>query len=154
VAHAFRIPSFSDFEFKSKNFRSWFMSGITSKWWDWRSLPEGLHFFCKYYSEDLGNRPIMIAENGMALRRKPDNSVATRRNDQLRRSDFLKLHLHQVKRLRQHWSLTDNYEWGSYTPRFGLFSIDFERGTERLVRDHLGDRPSETYAKLIKEARF
>jgi beta-glucosidase len=125
-------------------------------------LPEGLHFFCKYYSEDLGDRPIMIAENGMALRRKPDNSIATHRTDQLRRSDFLKLHLHQVKRLRQegvpligymHWSLTDNYEWGSYTPRFGLFSIDFEQGTKRQVEDHLGDRPSETYAKLIKEAR-
>ena len=22
------------------------------------------------------------------------------------------------------WSLMDNYEWGSYEPRFGLFSID------------------------------
>ncbi|MBW4514219.1 MAG: family 1 glycosylhydrolase [Timaviella obliquedivisa GSE-PSE-MK23-08B] len=163
VAHSFRIPSFADFEFKNKNFRAWLMSGITSKWWDWRSLPEGLHFFCKYYSEDLGDRPIMIAENGMALRRKPDNSIATHRSDQLRRSDFLKLHLHQVKRLRQegvpligymHWSLTDNYEWGSYTPRFGLFSIDFEQGTKRIVEDYLGDRPSETYAKLIKESRI
>jgi beta-glucosidase len=162
IAHVFRLPSFSDFEFKSKTLRSWVMSGITSKWWDWRSLPEGLHFFCQYYSEDLGNRPIMIAENGMALRRKPDNSVATHRSDQLHRSAFLKLHLHQVQRLRQervplvgymHWSLTDNYEWGSYTPRFGLFSIDFAVGAERLVEDHLGDRPSETYARLVKEAK-
>jgi beta-glucosidase len=23
-----------------------------------------------------------------------------------------------------YWSLTDNYEWGSYRPRFGLYSID------------------------------
>lgn len=162
VAHLFRLPSFSDFEFQSKTIRGWLMSGITSKWWDWRSLPEGLHFFCKYYSEDLGNRPVMIAENGMALRRKPNNSVATHRNDQLRRSEFLKLHLAQVKRLLQervpligymHWSLTDNYEWGSYTPRFGLFSIDFEHGRDRLVEDHLGDRPSETYARLINEMR-
>jgi 6-phospho-beta-galactosidase len=160
VAHLFRLPSFSDFEFKSRTLRGWLMSGITSKWWDWRSLPEGLHFFCKYYSEDLGNRPIMIAENGMALRRKPNNSIATHRSDQLRRSQFLKLHLEQVFRLRReqvplvgymHWSLTDNYEWGSYTPRFGLFSIDFATGADRLVEDHLGDRPSETYANLIKE---
>jgi beta-glucosidase/6-phospho-beta-glucosidase/beta-galactosidase len=138
------------------------MAGITSKWWDWRSLPEGLHFFCKYYSEDLGDRPIMIAENGMALRRKPNNSVATRRSDQLHRSEFLRLHLEQVQRLRAeqvplvgylHWSLTDNYEWGSYTPRFGLLSIDFEQGTDRSVTDHLGDRPSETYAQLIQQAR-
>lgn len=167
VAHLFRLPSFSDFEFKSKTLRAWLMSGITSKWWDWRSLPEGLHFFCQYYSQDLGSRaggdrPVMIAENGMALRRKPDNSIATHRSDQLRRSEFIELHLRQVQRLQQekvpivgymHWSLTDNYEWGSYTPRFGLFSIDFMNGAERLAEDHLGDRPSETYARLVQAAR-
>ncbi|NJP09421.1 MAG: glycoside hydrolase family 1 protein [Leptolyngbyaceae cyanobacterium RU_5_1] len=168
IAHIFRLPSFSDFEFKTRGFRSWLMSGITSKWWDWRSLPEGLHFFCKYYAEQLcwdgtGYRyPILIAENGMALRRKPDNSVATRRTDQIRRSQFLEAHVEQVLRLMDegipmmgylHWSLTDNYEWGSYTPRFGLLSIDFTQERDRLMEDHLGDRPSETYARLIQHAR-
>lgn len=47
----------------------------------------------------------------------------------------------------------ENYEWGSFTPRFGLISLDYTEGTERLVEDHLGDRPSETYASLIREAR-
>jgi hypothetical protein len=23
-----------------------------------------------------------------------------------------------------HWSLVDNYEWGTYEPRFGLFGLD------------------------------
>ncbi|HEY9696828.1 MAG TPA: family 1 glycosylhydrolase [Trichocoleus sp.] len=162
IAHIFRLPSFSDFEFKTKDPRAWAMSGITSKWWDWRSLPEGLHFFCKYYSEDLGNAPVLIGENGMALRRKPDNSIATHRTDQLRRSEFLEAHVQQVRRLLResvpmvgylHWSLTDNYEWGSYTPRFGLFSIDFTQNSDRLAEDHLGDRPSKTYARLIQEFR-
>lgn len=166
LAHIFRLPIFSDFEFKTKDFRGWLMSGITSKWWDWRSLPEGLHYFCQYYSREFGHLmgqthcPIMIAENGMALRRKPDNSIATKRSDSMLRSEFLKAHVQQVKRLVQegipilgylHWSMTDNYEWGSYTPRFGLFSIDFQQGSDRLVADHLGDRPSETYAQLIRE---
>lgn len=160
IAHIFRLPAFTDFEFKTKGWRAWLMSGITSKWWDWRSLPEGLHFFCKYYSQDLGDRPILIAENGMALRRKPDNSVATHRNDQMRRSQFLAAHIQQIRRLVQesvpmlgymHWSLTDNYEWGSYTPRFGLFTIDFAHGSDRLAVDHLGDCPAQTYAKLIQE---
>ncbi len=169
IAHIFRLPSFSDFEFETKDFRGWLMSGITSKWWDWRSLPEGLHFFCKYYSQEYSDItgstdccPILIAENGMALRRKPDNSVATHRPDQIHRSEFLQAHVQQVKRLQDegipllgylHWSLTDNYEWGSYTPRFGLFSLDFTNSSDRLVQDHLGDRPSETYARLIKEGR-
>ncbi|NJK62963.1 MAG: glycoside hydrolase family 1 protein [Synechococcaceae cyanobacterium SM2_3_1] len=160
IAHTLRLPSFSDFEFKTKGLRAWLMSGITSKWWNWRSLPEGLHFFCQTYAQDL-EQPILIAENGMALRRKPDNSVATPRPDQLHRSQFLRAHIAQVRRLLQegvpilgylYWSLTDNYEWGSYTPRFGLLSIDFDAGTERLWQDHLGDRPLETYAQLVQIA--
>jgi len=162
IAHTLRLPMFSDFEFETRGLRAWLMNGITSKWWDWRSLPEGLHFFCHYYFQEL-NCPILIAENGMALRRKPDNSVASHRYDQLYRSEFLQAHVQQVNRLIQdgvpmlgymHWSLTDNYEWGSYTPRFGLLTIDFANGTDRLVEDHLGDRPSETYARLIQEARL
>lgn len=158
-AHSLRLPNFSDFEFKAKGFRSWLMSGITSKWWDWRNLPEGLHFFCKHYATDFCPAPILIAENGMALRRKLDNSIARPRADALTRSKFLQMHIAQIKRLLaegvpvtgyMHWSLTDNYEWGSYTPRFGLFSIDYMQGTQRLVEDHLGDRPSETYAELIR----
>jgi len=161
IAHTFRLPSFSDFEFKTKGLRNWLMTGIMSKWWDWRALPEGLSFFCKYYAQEY-DLPILIAENGMALRRKPDNSIATRRSDQVHRSQFLEAHIRQIQHLLQenipilgymHWSLTDNYEWGSYTPRFGLFSINFHRGTEREIEDHLGDRPSETYAKLIQETQ-
>jgi beta-glucosidase len=168
IAHIFRLPSFSDFEFRVKDIRGWLMSGITSKWWDWRCLPEGLHFFCQFYAKTLSwdganyRYPILIAENGMALRRRPDNSVATHRTDQMRRSYFLEAHVQQVQRLLDegipmlgylHWSLTDNYEWGSYTPRFGLYTVDYKQGGARLVEDHLGDRPAETYARLIQAAR-
>jgi beta-glucosidase len=162
IAHIFRLPHFADFEFETKDFRGWLMAGITSKWWDWRSLPEGLHFFCQFYAETLGY-PILIAENGMALRRKPDNSIASHRTDQLKRSEFITAHVQQVQRLIKegvpmigymHWSLTDNYEWGSYTPRFGLYSLDFTGVEDRLVEDHLGDRPSQTYAKLIQQSRL
>ncbi len=77
------------------------------------------------------------------------------------RSQYLRLHVHEVNRIRKrgipligylHWSLFDNYEWGTYTPRFGLFSIDYERGAARVVEDQFGDRPSETYARLIAES--
>lgn len=161
LAHMFRFPVFWDHEFRNRSFRSWVLNPVTSKWWDWRVLPRGLHFFCDYYSRDLGGRDVLIVENGMALRRKPDNRTSPRR-DRMRRSDFLRLHVHEVMRMVQgglpligylHWSLFDNYEWGSFTPRFGLFSLDYARGKERLVEDHLGDRPSETYARLVQEAR-
>ncbi|MEL7086115.1 MAG: family 1 glycosylhydrolase [Cyanobacteria bacterium J06597_1] len=159
IFHAVRLPRFGDSEFAAKDLRSLLMNGMGTKWWDWRSLPKGLYFFCKYYAAEYES-PILIAENGMALRRKPDNSIAKPRGDRLRRSDFLTAHVEQVQRLvddkipllgYMHWSLLDNYEWGSFTPRFGLYTIDYKRGTERLAQDHLGDRPSETYARLIRQ---
>lgn len=157
AAHMFRPPSWADLEIAPLNLRAWVMECLTSKWWDWRLLPEGLHFFCQYYAREFG-RPVLIAENGMATLRRSDNSRLGLRRDRHNRSEFLRRHLAEVANLRRegcpllgymHWSLTDNYEWGSYSPRFGLFSIDYARGAERLVEDHLGDRPSETYAALI-----
>ena len=159
AAHAFRLPVWWDHEFKNRSFHAWMMNSVTSKWWDWRVLPRGLHFFCDNYSHEFG-LPVLIAENGMALRRRPDRGHAQRR-DRMTRSQFLRLHVHEVTRIRNrgvpligylHWSLFDNYEWGTYTPRFGLFSLDYAAGTDRLAEDHYGDRPAETYARLIAEA--
>jgi len=159
AGHMFRLPSFRDLEFPSLNLRAHLMDGLTSKWWDWRLLPEGLGFFCNYYANRYG-RPILIAENGMALHRKSDNSTAHKRRDGISRSDYLAYHVREVKKLTaagcpiigyMHWSMTDNYEWGSFTPRFGLYSIDYNHMAQRNERDHFGDRPSHTYAKLIRE---
>jgi hypothetical protein len=161
AAHVFRLPVWWDHEFKDKNFRAWLMNNITSKWWDWRVLPVGMRFFCEHYSKDYAGRPVLIAENGMALRRRPDNRITLRR-DRMTRSQFLRVHIDEVVRIAQaeipligylHWSLFDNYEWGSFTPRFGLYSIDYQRGHERLEEDHLDDRPSLTYAELVESAR-
>jgi beta-glucosidase len=52
-----------------------------------------------------------------------------------------------------HWSLFDNYEWGSFTPRFGLYSIHYDKGLDRSVEDPWGDRPAETYARLVAAAK-
>lgn len=159
AGHMFRIPSFRDLEFSSLNLRSHLLDGLTSKWWDWRLLPEGLGFFCNYYADRFG-RPLLIAENGMAHHRKPDNSTAHRRRDGFTRSDFLSYYVHEVQKLIRegcpllgymHWSMTDNYEWGSFTPRFGLFSLDYTHDAARMAHDHLGDCPSRTYAKLIRQ---
>jgi len=160
AAHAFRLPVLWDHEFKNHSFRSWMLATVTSKWWDWRVLPRGLHFFCKHYADDF-QRPVLIAENGMALRRRTDGRQPWRlRRDRMTRSQFLRLHVHEVQRIVKegiplvgylHWSLFDNYEWGTYTPRFGLYSIDFPGDLARQVEDPAGDRPAETYAALIAE---
>ena len=163
AAHVFRFPVIWDHEFKNRSFRAWMLATITSKWWDWRVLPRGLHFFCRHYAADFG-RPVLIAENGMALRRKPQAPARRRgtRRDRMTRSQFLRLHVHEVEKIVAegvplvgylHWSLFDNYEWGTYTPRFGLFSIDFPRSLERNAVDPDGDDASATYAAVIRAAR-
>jgi beta-glucosidase/6-phospho-beta-glucosidase/beta-galactosidase len=162
AAHAFRFPVWWDHEFRNRSLRTWMLASVTSKWWDWRVLPRGLHFFCQYYAADF-EREVLIAENGMALRRRIDGHKSWRsRRDRMTRSQFLRLHVHEVARIVRdgvpligylHWSLFDNYEWGTYTPRFGLYSIDLPRSFAREVEDPAGDRPSETYAALIREIR-
>jgi beta-glucosidase len=162
AAHMFRHPVWWDHEFKNRSLRSWLMSSVTSKWWDWRVLPNGMRFFCERWSKDYGDRPVLVAENGMALRRRIDRSDASVRRDRMTRSQFLQVHVHEVMNLIEsevpligylHWSLFDNYEWGTFTPRFGLFTIDFKKGTDRIAEDPQGDIPSRTYAKLIAESR-
>jgi beta-glucosidase/6-phospho-beta-glucosidase/beta-galactosidase len=159
TGHIFRPPSFHDLEFKSKSVHGHLMNGLSRKWWDWHVLPEGMHFFCGYYSRAFGNRAVLVAENGMALRRKADNSIADMRRDRVTRSEFLRAHVAEIRRLRRegvpmlgylHWSITDNYEWGTFTPRFGLFSIDYAHGAARVARDFLGDEPAKTYAELVR----
>lgn len=160
AAHAFRLPVFWDHEFKNRSFRAWVLATITSKWWDWRVLPAGLRFFCTHYAQDYG-QPVLIAENGMAIRRRRDNRGLNPRRDKITRSEFLRRHLAEVRAMRAdgvplagylHWSLCDNYEWGSFTPRFGLYSLDYTRDLAREATDPWGDEPSRTYAELIREA--
>ncbi len=163
LSHIFRIPSFRDLEFSSGSLHGYLMDGLSSKWWDWHILPEGLHAFCSYYSKAFPGKGILIAENGMALRLPKDNQVPGHRKDRITRSEFLTVHFREVRQMLRdripllgylHWSLTDNYEWGSFTPRFGLFRIDYEDNLRRHAVDHLGDNPSETYARLIREFPF
>jgi len=160
LSHIYRLPTFADLEFATGSLHGHMMDGLSSKWWDWHVLPGGLHAFCKYYSQAFGGRGILIAENGMAQRCKSDNITCLVRKDRVTRSDFLLRHLAEIRLLLDdgvpilgylHWSLTDNYEWGSFTPRFGLFRVDYTKDMRRLAEDHLGDNPSQTYARAIRE---
>lgn len=159
VAHALRWPNFGDYEPRRRSIRDWLLEAVASKWWDWRVLPEGLAFF----AWQLAQRgvPLLIAENGIAQRRRPNN-VSFRRRDQIPRSTYLRDHMRIVSRLLDegcpligylHWSLFDNYEWGSYTPRFGLYHIDFTGQPDRIAVDYLGDNPSQAYSEEIQRAR-
>ena len=125
------------------------MNSVTSKWWDWRILPDGMRFFCDYYSKEFGNRPVLIVENGMAVRRRSDNKNTLRR-DRMTRSHFLRVHIEKIMSIMRsdipligylHWSLFDNYEWGTFTPRFGLYSINYAKDKHPSRRRSPGRPP-------------
>jgi beta-glucosidase len=54
-----------------------------------------------------------------------------------------------------HWSLVDNYEWGSYTPRFGLFGMDRSdpAAPRWLDTDSQGDDAAAEYARVLAGLR-
>jgi 6-phospho-beta-galactosidase len=52
-----------------------------------------------------------------------------------------------------HWTLADNYEWGSYEPRFGLYGVDRERGLRVLGTDAMGKDAAGTYRRIIEGLR-
>ena len=97
-----------------------------------------------YNLERLKDLPVVITENGLST------------NDDKFRIVYIALHLsalHEAMRrgvdLRGYlyWSLLDNYEWGSYKPRFGLVEVDRASGNfERTPK------PSALFFKDVIEA--
>ncbi len=94
--------------------------------YSWPVSPRGLSAACRDLWETY-HKPILIAENGLATK----NLAA--RSDGWTREAFMVNHLYYLREAMQkgvpvlgyvHWSLTDNYEWGDWTPRFGLYSVD------------------------------
>jgi beta-glucosidase len=93
----------------------------------WEIVPESLERVVTRYWNAY-KLPIWITENGLASKTRSG------------REDYLKSHLAALGRAISsgaevaaylHWSLMDNYEWGSYGPKFGLFSVDRAAGHVR-----------------------
>ena len=95
----------------------------------WEIFPAGLGRVLRRVAE-VG-LPILITENGVATL------------DDRQRVRYLANHLHELKGAMDdgvdvrgyfHWSSFDNYEWGTFEPRFGLIGIDRDNGFRRVVR--------------------
>jgi len=112
------------------------------------------------YADDAGPLPIYVLESGMC-HRQPRDAAAVPRRDGLTRDVFLKNMLGEIMscvsegvpmRAYSFWSLTDNYEWGSFEPRFGLHEYYFSRG-EIAETDGQGTPSGKLYAELIAAMR-
>jgi beta-glucosidase len=92
--------------------------------------------------ERLTDKPVYITENGCAC------------DDDRWRIVWIALHLSALReaidrgvdvRGYLYWSTMDNYEWGSFAPRFGLVHVDFETFQRTL-------KPSAMYYRDIIRA--
>jgi beta-glucosidase len=95
--------------------------------WNIKLQPEDIYYVARHYVQQYPGLPIYVVENGMVT----DN--AKPRTDGVTRSQYLSDTVFWLQRAKadgipiigyNYWSLIDNYEWGSYRPRFGLYSVD------------------------------
>jgi beta-glucosidase len=121
------------------------------QFWRVNFTPSALLTAIRDYHRRAPSLPVYVVENGMAT----DDGLA--RRDRYTRSQHLRDHLYWVQRARDEgidvigfnvWSLTDNYEWGDYRNRFGLYTVDVESDPE------LRRKPTDAvdaYRTLVKE---
>ena len=128
--------------------------------WENRYDPREFGEVIRGYAEDSGGLPILVLESGMC-HRQPKGGPALPRRDGLTRDVFLKRMLGEVAACLAEgidigaysfWSLTDNYEWGSFEPRFGLYEYDFARG-EIKDTDGLGVAAGKVYGEIMAAMR-
>jgi beta-glucosidase len=122
------------------------------EFWKVRFTPGALLEALREYAKRAPGLPLYVVENGMAT------DDGRPRRDGVTRSRHLTEHFRAVQQALGEglpvvgfnvWSLTDNYEWGDYRNRFGLYTVDVE--ADRTLRRRPTDAV-ETYRALI-EAR-
>ncbi len=155
AAHSVRLPGHT-----TAGGRQWEPSRAI---WDVRADPGAMTRWCRDQHELLPGLPLWVVENGLCTRVR--NGRNHSRTDGWDRPRYLAEHVGAVVdavavgipvTAYLHWSLVDNYEWGSYEPRFGIFGIDRARGPRGfrwLDTDADGRDSAGAYRRVIRWAR-
>jgi len=127
--------------------------------WEWPAEPARMPRFAEAW---LGphDKPLYLLEHGVGTR--PTARRGRHRPDGRGRVDVL----HEAMRALDaclvrglpiagyfHWSLVDNYEWGSFAPRFGLHAVDHADDARRLPHDATGADAAGAYRALVQARR-
>jgi beta-glucosidase len=132
--------------------------------WDVPASPAGLRAWCRTEAALHGGLPLWVVENGMATRVTTDGRSVPRA-DGLRRARYVREHLGAVVGALAdgapvtayfHWSLVDNYEWGTYEPRLGLFGMDRTDPSGKvrwLDTDSQGDDAAGEFRRVVQGLR-
>jgi hypothetical protein len=129
--------------------------------WEQVLNPRGLYDFIKAETSNAEGIPVIVLESGMCYREYKGRVEA--RHDGATRDKFLQSYIYEVLRAVKdglpvkgyfHWTMVDNYEWGSYEPRFGLFTVDRTRSPVKTSSvDAWGVNAAAVYAELIASLR-
>jgi beta-glucosidase len=131
--------------------------------WDDVPDPAGLTRWLRHQHSLTPGVPLWVVENGMCNRVRHGRSYP--RLDGWDRPRYLRENIGAVMAAIDegvpvagywHWSLMDNYEWGSYEPRFGLYGIDRHRGEHGITwleTDARGDDAAGAYRRIIAGLR-
>jgi beta-glucosidase len=130
--------------------------------WDVESDPAALASWCATEAALRPGLPLWVVENGMATRVVDGRAVP--RADGMDRPDYVRAHLGAMAdcvaagvpvRAYLHWSLMDNYEWGTYEPRFGLYGIDRRdpRSVRWLDTDSTGADAAGAFSRVVAGLR-
>ncbi|MCL6095316.1 MAG: family 1 glycosylhydrolase [Actinobacteria bacterium] len=126
--------------------------------WEMSPDPTALVSWCRLEGEP--GLDTWVVENGMCNRVR--NGRSYRRLDGWDRARYLRENIAAVVAARDaglpvtayyHWTLVDNYEWGSYQPRFGIYGMDRERGLKIMDTDAMGVDAAGTYRSIIEGLR-
>jgi len=153
ASHALRLPSRRD---------AWGAPHWSAGRHLWDVLPhaDGLRAWCRTEAALHPALPMWVVENGMATRVVDGYPVP--RGDGWDRPRYLREHFAALVAATEegvpvtaylHWSLVDNYEWGTYEPRFGLFGLDRHTvpGSVRwLDTDAAGHDSAAAFARIVR----
>lgn len=126
--------------------------------WEDPPDPEGLMAQCAAKAD--AGLEVWIVENGLCNRVRRGRSYP--RRDGWDRPRYLRENLGALLSAVSsgvpvtgywHWSLADNYEWGSYEPRFGIYGVDRERGCRWQREDSMGEDSAGAYRRIIEGLR-
>lgn len=118
-------------------------AALSDAFFDIRPQPDGIYHAALHFRDTYPELPIFVIENGMPT----DDGKP--RPDGYTRSDHLRDHVYWLQRAKadganvigyNYWSITDNYEWGNYRNRFGLYTVDV------LTDPTLARRPTDAVA--------
>jgi beta-glucosidase len=128
--------------------------------WDVPPDPAGLRAWCRTEAALRPGLPLWVVENGMATRVEGGRPVP--RQDGWDRPRYIREHFAALAdavadgtpvAAYLHWSLVDNYEWGSYEPRFGIFGLDrsdLSGAVRWLDTDAAGDDAAGAFARAVR----